>query len=146
MDNFKLKIRNRIVLLIVLFVSMIAVYLVLFLNQDKLLKSSNHIVNFHGGALTSFSILLILSIFKNLIAIKDEKRLKKLYIEEHDERSILIMQKTGAVGINICILGLACATIIAGYFNEVVFFTLLGATLFVSVIKGLFKIHYRNNL
>ncbi|NLK42792.1 MAG: hypothetical protein GX300_00150 [Tissierellia bacterium] len=146
MDNYRIKIRNRIILLLILFISMVSVYLVLFLNQDKLVKSSNDIVYFHGGVLTSFGILLILNVFKNLIAMKDEKKLKKLYIEEHDERSIMIMQKTGAIGINICIVGLGFATIIAGYFNKIAFLALLGATLFVSLVKGIFKIYYRSNL
>lgn len=146
MDKFKGRIRNRILFLIILLASLIVIYLVLFLNQDNLSKPSSEIISFHGGALSSFGILLILNIFINLKAIKDEKELKKLYIKENDERAIMIIQKTGAVGINICIVGLAIATIIAGYFNEIVFFTLLGATLFVSLIKGLFKIYYHRKL
>lgn len=146
MNKFRTKIRNRIIFLIITFIILISIYLILFLNQDKLPKYSNDIISFHGGALSGFSILVILNILGNLRAMRNEKELKKLYIKENDERSIMIMQKTGAVGINICIIGLACAAIIVGYFNKVVFFTLLGATLFVAVIKGLFKIYYRNNL
>ena len=146
MNKFKAKIRNRTIFLIILFVSMISIYLILFLNQDKLSSPSNDIINFHGGALSSFSILMILHIVRNLRAIRNENKLKKLYIGENDERTIIIMQKTGALGINICIIGFACATIIAGYFNKVVFSTLLGATLFVAIVKGLFKLYYRNKL
>jgi hypothetical protein len=142
MDNFKRKIRSRTIFLILLFVSLIAIYLVLFLNQDKLLKPSSDIMNFHGGALTSIGILLILDILRYLRAIKDDSKLKELYIKENDERTIMIMQKTGAAGINICILGLGIATVVAGYFNELIFFTLLGATLFVALVKGLFKLYY----
>lgn len=146
MDKFKEKIRYRILFLLITLFSFIAIYLILFLNQDNLLKPSNEIIGFHGGALSSFSVLLILNIFKNIKAMKDENKLKKLYIEENDERAIMIMQKTGAVGINICILGFAIATIIAGYFNRIAFFTLLGSTLFVSLIKGLFKIYYHRKI
>ena len=136
MDKFKTKVRSRILFLTVLLVSLAAIYLILFINQENLSKSSKDMMNFHGGALTSFSIILILNIYKNLRAIRDEKKLKRLYIMEKDERSIMIMQKTGAIGINICILGFASTTIIAGYFSKVVFFTLLGATLFVALVKG----------
>lgn len=146
MDKFKIKIRKRITLLILLFISLISIYLILFLNQNMLSKSSNDIMYFDGGVLSSFGILLILDIFKNLRSIRDEKELKKLYIKENDERTIMIMQKTGAVGINICIIVFAGATIIAGYFNELIFFTLLGATLFVSLIKGLLKVYYYKKL
>ncbi|OLS03501.1 hypothetical protein [Tissierella creatinophila] len=58
MNKFKAKIRNRTIFLIILFVSMISIYLILFLNQDKLSRPSNDIINFHGGALSSFSILI----------------------------------------------------------------------------------------
>lgn len=146
MDSFKRKIRYRILFLLILLVGLIAVYLILFLNQDYLLKPSSEIINFHGGALCSFGFLLILNILRSIKALKDEKELKKLYIKENDERAIMIMQKTGAVGINICILGFALATIVAGYFNEITFFTLLGATLFVSTIKVLFKIYYHRKI
>lgn len=142
MDNFKRKLFSKTLFLIILFVSMIVIYLVLSLNQDKLLKSSNDIVNFHGGVLSGFGILLVLDIFRNIRAIKDDSKLRKLYIKEHDERRIMIMQKTGATGINICILGLGIATVVAGYFNELIFITLLWATLFVSLVKGLFKVYY----
>ncbi|HBC96867.1 MAG TPA: hypothetical protein DC034_08765 [Clostridium sp.] len=146
MDKFRIRIRNRVIFLIILFFSLIAIYLVLFLNQDSLPKSSSEIMSFQAGVLSSFSILLFLDIIKYLRTMKDKGELKKLFIKENDERTIMIMQKTGAVGINICIIGFACATIIAGYFNEVIFFTLLGATLFVSLIKGLFKVYYHKNL
>lgn len=142
MDNYKERIRYRILFLVVLLVSLIALYLILLLNQDNLLKASSEIISFHGGVLSSFSVLLILNIFRNLKAIKNESELKKLYIKENDERAIMILQKTGAVGINICIGGFAIATIVAGYFNEIAFFTLLGSTLFVSLIKALFKVYY----
>lgn len=66
MNKFKAKIRNRTIFLIILFVSMISIYLILFLNQDKLSSPSNDIINFHGGALSSFSILIILHIVRNL--------------------------------------------------------------------------------
>lgn len=58
----------------------------------------------------------------------------------------MIMQKTGAIGMSICILGLGFATVIAGFFNEAVFFSLLGATLFAALIKGIFKIYYHKKL
>lgn len=73
-----------------------------------------------------------------------EKELKKLYIKENDERTIMIMQRTGAIGINMFIIGLGFGTIIAGFFNEIVFFTLLVATLVTSLVKGLFKIYVIN--
>ncbi len=146
MDKFRIKIRNRVLFLIILFISLIAIYLILLLNQDSLPKASSRIMSFHVGILSGFGVLLLLDVFRYLRAMKDEKELKKLYIKENDERTIMIMQKTGAIGINICIIGLGCGAIIAGFFNKVVFLTLMGATLFISLVKGLFKIYYHINI
>lgn len=142
MDKFKKRVKLRVIGLMVIFLSLIGSYFSLFLNQDKLSYMPERIMSFNSGVLFSIGILLLIGIFKNLRSMKNEKDLKKLYIKENDERIIMIMQKTGAIGINICILGLGFATMIAGFFNEVVFFTLLGTTLFTAIVKGMFKIYY----
>lgn len=146
MEKFKAKVRNRVIRLIVVGTSLVAIYLILFFNQDKLPQIPRFIISFHGGVLFGVISLLICHISKNIRAMKDEKSLKELYIKENDERRMMIMQKTGSVGINICILGFGIATIIAGFFNEIIFFTLLGATLFTALVKGFFKVYYFNKI
>lgn len=142
MKKFKEKIRIRALWMSAIVIGLAVSYLVLFLNQDKLPKMPSFIVSFHAGVLCGLELLLMLDIFKNVRATRDEKALKKLYIEENDERAIMIMQKTGAMGITICIIGLGVGTIISGFFNEIVFFSLLGATLFTALVKGFFKIYF----
>lgn len=142
MEKFKDKIRIRALWMSAIVIGLAVSYLVLFLNQDKLPKMPNFIMSFHAGALCGLELLLMLDIFKNVRAMRDDRALKKLYIEENDERAIMIMQKTGAMGITICIIGLGVGTIISGFFNEIVFFSLLGATLFTALVKGFFKIYF----
>ena len=142
MDKFKGKVKARAVSSIIIFIVLISSYLILFLNQDRISSMPSRIMSFNSGVLFSIGILLLIDIFKKLRVVKSEKGLKELYIEENDERIILIMQKTGAIGINICILGFGFATMIAGFFNETVFFTLLATTLFTALVKGIFKMYY----
>ncbi len=146
MGKFKEKIRVRTLGMTVVAISLALSYLVLFLNQDKLPKMPSFIMGFHTGVLCGLGVLIILDIFKNLRAMRDEKELKKLYIQENDERTIAIMQKTGAMGMAICTIGLGFATVIAGFFNEIVFFSLLGATVFTALVKGFFKVYYHYKL
>ena len=146
MDRYKKKVQNTVICLIVIFISLVGSYFFLLLNQEKLSQVPSRIMSFNAGALCSIGFLLMLDILRYLKALKNEKELKKLYIKENDERTIMIMQKTGAIGINMCIIGLGFAAIIAGFFNEVVFFTLLGTTLFTALVKGLFKVYYHKNL
>jgi len=83
-------------------------------------------------------------IFRYRKALRSETELKKLYIEEMDERRKLIKDKIGGTGLNICLGGIATATIISGFFNEVVFLSLMGALIFMASVKGILKVYYRN--
>lgn len=142
MDKFKKRVKRRIIGLMAILISLIGIYLILFVNKDKISYMPEEIMSFNSGVLFSIGILLLIEIFKNYRSMKTEKELKKLYIKENDERRIMIMQKTGAIGINICILTFGFATMIAGFFNQIVFFTLLGTTLFTAIVKGMFKVYY----
>ncbi len=97
---------------------------------------------FISGASFSIMALLILSLFRNLAALKDERKLKKLYIKEHDERSIQVWTCARAAGLQaFLLLGLA-AVIVSGYFNAIVSVTILGCVFFASIISVLFKLYY----
>lgn len=145
MEKFKVKVRNRSRFLVILFIAVVAVYLIL-LNLEGLQKTSGNITGFNAGMLTGFAALLCVDLLKYQRSMRNEEAFKKLYIEENDERSLMILQKTGAVGINLCIIGLAFGTIISGFFNETVFYTLLAATLFCSIIKASFKVYFHLNI
>lgn len=72
---------------------------------------------------------------------KNWHRQLEQHIKENDECTIMIMQKTGAMGMAICNIGLGFSTVIAGFFNQIVFFSLLGATAFTALVKGFFKLY-----
>jgi hypothetical protein len=61
-----------------------------------------------------------------------------------DERRKLIKDKIGGTGLNISLGGIATATIISGFFNEIVFLSLMGALIFMASVKGILKVYYRN--
>ena len=99
---------------------------------------------FQAGLVVALLGALIFNFIRNFMAIRNPERRKKLYISETDERKVFIMQKSGSKGMNIAMYGLAVGTAIAGNINDTVFFTLLGACLFIASIRGFFKIYYRN--
>ena len=94
-----------------------------------------------GLAACLLGVLIILAV-KYFITISRPDRLKNLYIFETDERRMFIKQKTGNIGMNIIIYGLAVGTTVAGNLNDTVFFSLLGACLFVSAVRGVMKLYY----
>lgn len=146
MEKYKAKIRMRMIWMsMALSISAIA-YFVLLLNQNQLPKVPDFIKGFQIGAFCGLELVLVYFVARDLGSMRNEKALRKLYIEEHDERAILIMQKTGAWGMVVCSVGLAFATVIAGFYNQMVFLSLLGATVFTALVKGFFKLYYHHKL
>ena len=87
----------------------------------------------------SFGIIgaMVAFLVRNIRALKDDKFLKKLYIKEHDERTIQIWTAARARSMQTCmILGLV-AGIVSGYFNMVVGITIIAFT-FMQAMTGLF--------
>ena len=85
---------------------------------------------------------LLTGLIRNLRALKDEKKLKKLYIKESDERQAQIVAKALCEAMRATlILGLA-AVIVAGYFSMTVSLTLLVTVLLVSLMTLAFKLYF----
>ena len=101
---------------------------------------------FNLGLICAFIFIVVFRIHKYSTALRNDEKLKKLYIAETDERTLLIMQKSGSIGMNASIVGLILGASISAYFNVTIFFSLLGACLFISVIRGLLKLYYHKNL
>lgn len=87
-----------------------------------------------------FAVMTVLLI-RNCRALKDEKRLKALYVKEHDERTIQIQALARSTAMQ-CLLWLGLvATAVAGYFNFTVSITILACT-FVSSSVSLLLMNY----
>lgn len=147
MDEFKKNLQYRQTLLMSGFVCANSA-IMLTRNFVKETFASGHlqgfIEGFQIGILLVLLGVLVFFFVKNIIAMRSPEQLKRLYISETDERKQFIKQKSGSVGMNIVMYGLALGTAVAGNLNDTVFFTLLGACLFVTLIRGFFKLYYRN--
>ena len=97
---------------------------------------------FVSGASFGILALMLYGVIRNIRALKNEQKLKKLYVVENDERQILIYTNALRSAMQFwLILGLVAA-IITGYFNATVSITLLIAVLTTSVLCMLFKLYY----
>lgn len=146
MDKFKAKIKKRLYILIMTLLILLISFFVLYFNQSKLSSMSENILGFNAGVMASIGFLLLINILKYRKAMQSHNGLKNLYIQENDERKMYILQKTGSLGINVCLFSLGFATMISGFFNEVVFFTLAATTIFTALVKASFKIYFYKNI
>lgn len=93
----------------------------------------------------SFSILVLLIAFlvRNILALLDEKKLKKLYVQTNDERQIQIWTAARSTAMQIFLMVGVVAAIVAGYFSVTVSITIL-ACLFIQSMIGLgCSLYYR---
>lgn len=97
---------------------------------------------FISGASLGILALLLFGLIRNLLALRDENKLKKLYIKESDERQaqICTLAMSAAMRASL-VLGLV-AVIVAGYFSVTVSLTLLTSLFAVSLVTIGFKLYF----
>jgi hypothetical protein len=147
MEKFKAKVQKRVLILsmTVLFIGVIYLILISGLVIDTP-TVPDFIRGFNMGAFAGVELILVFFIVKYFVAMKKEDNLKKLYIEENDERSKLILEKTGAFGMLVFTILCAIGAIVAGFFDETVFYTLLCVTALSAIIRGACKLYYHMKL
>lgn len=98
---------------------------------------------FLSGASISILAALLFGLIQNLCALKDEKKLKKMYIREGDERQKQIYTNALCAAMRATlVLGLV-AVVVAGYFSMTVSVTLLAAVFAASLMTMAFKLYFR---
>ena len=99
-----------------------------------------------SGAATGVLVLMIFGLVRGIRALKDEKKLKKLYIEANDERQIQIWTNARATSMQVSLLLGLVAGLIAGYFNMTVGITILALETIHAVIGFAFKVYYSKKM
>lgn len=98
-----------------------------------------------GATFGVFAVMLA-GLIRNLRALRDQQKLKKLYVKAHDERTIQIqtLARNAAMQILLC-MGLV-ATVIAGYFNVTVSITIFVCIWVSSSVSLLLMWYYGKKL
>ncbi|MBE0450944.1 MAG: hypothetical protein IBX70_08875 [Clostridia bacterium] len=144
MEKFKQSIKRRIALLSI----MVLVFMALGI-QGYLMSGSTESASMSDGIVSGFQFGLIFGIgIRALIeivtlsrALKDEKKIKILYNKENDERMKTIRSKAGMPMVLITSIMMVIAAIIAGYFNVVIFYTLVIAAMLQLTIGVFVKLY-----
>lgn len=97
---------------------------------------------FQTGLFLGLELLLVFYVVQLIAAQKDEAKLRKFYIAEHDERSASIRLHTFAASSVFSLVLLTVATITAGFFDEKICMTLLVTLIAQLFVKLPFKLYY----
>ena len=99
---------------------------------------------FATGSTTTMLGFMIVTVIRNHKALKDEQKLKKLYVKENDERTIQIWTSARAAAFQTFLLLGIVAAIIAGYFNMTVCSTIIATLFCASMVVIGFSFYYSN--
>lgn len=150
MENYRKKLQKRTVGYVctaILSVIISIIHACVNISKSPIASFSDaRIVGFSAGILTSLAVFSAVKIVQLRRVIKDEKLIKLQYHKEHDERQKAIRSKAGMPMVLIMSILMFLASIIGGYYNDLVFYTLFIAgfvQLFVGVIV---KIYYMKTM
>ena len=143
MEEFRKKLQKRTY--IATFICLLAPAMLIVL--QIITKKS---VDFSRGIITgAFSGAMTVSVF-NLVrmysALHDKEKLKKMYINETDERNIALSKETSKTSLLISIVGLSFAALASSFFSVTISMTLAAAILFTSVVMLSVSAYYNKKM
>lgn len=146
MEKYADTIKKRSIYLIIALVITVITYIGLTIKTDSFARVPSFIQGYNLGIFIGLILLIIFHLFRNYSVLKENKKLKKMYIKENDERSKVIRQKAGASATYILNFSFVLATIVAGFFNEVIFYTLLAVIFSTFFVVTTMKIYYEKTI
>lgn len=129
LERYRQKIRRRVIALVVLFSTftclavMLQAYFKVFAPNGT--PEQDFLSGFRLGVFFALDAELVFIVILNLITLRSEKRLKKEWIRENDERTKAISGKSSQTTCIAMLILLGVGSVVAGFFNTIVFTTLL---------------------
>lgn len=150
MQEYRQKLKKEITINAIGVALLLAVQTLAWLGVIRPVAAGEHFQDYWNGFIAGlcFGImaLMLVGIIIDARALKNEQRLRKLYIKWSDERTRAICDKARSTAANIFLLSMLPVTVIAGYFSVTVFFSFLGAELFMAVTTNICKLYYKKTM
>ncbi len=147
MERYRKSLIKRIIVMAVTGIGLTVIYLLQIperLWPMENIHFSEYIRGFQAGLILVLDIFFLYLAVRYGMTLKNEEQLKKLYYAENDERQKFIREKTGGRVLEVCAAVILIAGIIAAYFNEMVFFTMTGCSVFLLLTRKVLRLYYRN--
>jgi len=145
MENYKRTLKNRILLM-----SMAIIAAAILLTVSSVILTSDGqgesfsegmMAGFRNGLLVAMILLFTVNIIKYRKIMNDDKQLRLAFNKENDERRQQIKLKAGGNLVIINSVILLFAGIIGGYFNIVIFYSVIGCAVFQLLVSAVIKLY-----
>lgn len=143
MEEYRKKAKTRFTLLTMVCCSSLTVYFALcFLTRD----ASDFAKGLSVGLLSAVEICSVFGLVKTFKLMHNEEYLKKMYIEENDERNKEIKKETACKSNLITTYGIGFAAVIAGFFDIKICIALTAVLSFNLFVLLIVNAYYRKKM
>ena len=143
MENFRKKVERRFKLDTLVCLCSLALYFMLvFLTNG----ASDIAQAVSMGVFVGMESFAVYSLTRTFAALRNEKKLKEMYINETDERNIAINKETSQKSSAISMMGTAMAAVAAGFFDEKICFSLVAVLLFSALATVIVNVYYKRKM
>lgn len=101
---------------------------------------------FTVGVAIGIAAIALFFVIQSARALKNEEKIRKLYIAQTDERAQFIAGRCARSSLLIILALIALADLVAVYLDRTVFYTLLTVTYCIALIAAGSKLYYRKKL
>lgn len=143
MENFRKKVERRFKLYTMVCLCSLALYFMLkFLTKG----ASDFAQGISMGVFVGMELVAIYNLARTFTALRNEEKLKEMYINETDERNIAIQKETSQKGLSISAVGTSMAAIASGFFDKKICFTLVAALIFSALVTLIVNAYYKRKM
>ncbi|OPZ21983.1 MAG: hypothetical protein BWZ04_00499 [Firmicutes bacterium ADurb.BinA205] len=142
MEEFRKKLRRRIMLSAIFCLSGLFIYFALI----RITGAPEYTKGILFGVLSGSLTVSVFNIFRLMPLLQDEEKLKKAYIAETDERNTLIQKESARTVLSISIMIAALAAIAASFFNPVITLTLSANIILIGIVSIAVTAYYNKKL
>ena len=148
MEKYKKTLRIRIALFgsVILLNAVLSICQRIMDDRGKIPADVSSIIDFQSGFLMGLAILSLFMLIKYRKLLRDERSLRESYNRETDERMVLIRSKAGMPALLITSIVMIFAGIFGGYYNIIIFYTLLAAGLCQILLGVCLTFYYMHKL
>jgi len=144
MEKYRKIVRKRISM--VMIVTLMVVTLVLcmhFFVIKSVDGASGNLFSFLEGGVIGLDLVAMFYMIQYRKALENDEKLKKMYNEEHDERTQFIRQKSGFPFFTAAAAALIVGGVVAGYINSTVSYTMGACGILIILYQLALKFYFK---
>ncbi|MDE6710353.1 MAG: hypothetical protein K2J76_07675 [Oscillospiraceae bacterium] len=141
MENIRKQAKKTLKIYIAILIASILLFVVF--NAVEAAGGANNSSTFGRGFCAGVIAFMAINILRYASALKNDEKLKKLYISATDEREKLICEKSDVSAFKVILCIVVLSAMVASFYSDMVFYTLIAVMLTIIFVKAGFRFYYR---